>query len=249
MMKPAFVQTILRDSQAQTVPCNIGNPEVSVYDDPENALSLFPLTFENGLVSLEDVNSVLQRKELDQLTSVMPRATDSFSAQFRKEMLEYQARKKLEFIALRTRLRKNEALRKFSLELQNRIEQVENRGAVQLSRASGSAFALNEFRDAKLSRLIVRESRKQAREGMESMELAEKLGRMRSYRSLSYPHQVNDRITLSLGEREAIRKRLHMRFEEKEVLGGRHLTQRSKNALNLLNSTINNVCTVTVKGS
>lgn len=222
---------------------------MNVFNDPEKSFSLFHLTFENGLVSLEDVNSVLQRKELDRLTSVMPRATDSFSAQLRKEMLEYQARKKLEFIALRTRLRKDEELRKFSLELQNRIEQVENRGAVQLSRASESAFALNAFRDAKLSSLIVRESRKQAREGMESMELAEKLGRMRSYRSSSYPHQVNDRVTLSLGEREAIRRRLHMRFEQKEVVGGRQLTQRSKNALNLLNSMINNVCTVPVKGS
>lgn len=247
MMKPAFVQTILRDSQAQTVPCNSGDPGFGEFADSNNTISLFPLAFENGLVSLEDVNSVLQRKELDQITSVMPRATDSFSAQFRAEMLEYQARKKLEFIALRTRLRKDGELRKFSLGLQNRIEEVENRGAVQLSRATESAFAVSALRDAKLSSLMVRESRKHAREGVESMELAEKLGRMRSYRSVSYPpERVNDRISVSLEEREMIRKRLHMRLAQKEVRG----TRRSKNALNQLNSMINNTAsTVMVKGS
>ena len=176
-MKPAFVQTILRESENQTDPLTIDKlDEIPRGLSARESLLNF-LNFEGGVVNIEDVKAVMLRKEKDTVSALMPASNDGISTALRREMEEYAAQKELDLMKLVLHQRKRADLQRFKRGLRRKLDEVEDRGELHLAALKAQANALFTLRDAKNSNLARRQMEKNARDRAKSLELAEQLGR------------------------------------------------------------------------
>lgn len=246
MMKPEFVQTILRESETQTTPFKADVGAENSRNDEGNHEALFPLRFENGVVTLDDVMSVLMRRQLDKLEGLMPQGVDAVSAQIRQEMIDWRISSTVDFLKSRISKEKNEDLKRFISGFRGRMAEMESRGVIQINNATNRAGATIAAREQKLAGMKSRVESQNARaeEGYEK--LAEKLGRIRHYDGFppAVLHKDKEISRVDGLVVEKIRKILHNRLEGKRKESGRDsTTQRDRARLESINFCIQSLST------